>query len=422
MGLLTGVRLAARRALRSRALRNLVLLFAAYTFLDALRLQRVITSAPTARETAARPRRAERVYVAGMHYNSAGLIKEHWNGAVLGLVEALGRENVYVSVYESGSWDESKRWLRELDEELGRRGVRRNVVLDERTHQHEVEDVPAEGEAREGWIVTPRGKREMRRIPFLAGLRNRTLRDLWRLSAEGEVFDKVLFLNDVVFRAEDVLALLDTNRGQYAAACSLDFSEPPYYYDTFALRDSEGSAHLMQTWPYFRSRRSREALVDRYSDAVPVRSCWNGIVAMAAAPFLTTAEDRRLRFRAVADSLAEEKHLEASECCLIHVDNPLSGPLGVFVNPRVRVGYNGPAYAWAHPEDDGRSWVGVWGVMRGVWEGRLRRLFSTDRVKEWVVRKRVREWEAGGEGRREEGVDCLINEGQVLVYNGWAHV
>jgi hypothetical protein len=29
----------------------------------------------------------------------------------------------------------------------------------------------------------------------------------------------------------DVLKLLDTNGGEYAAACSLDFSSPPDYYD-----------------------------------------------------------------------------------------------------------------------------------------------------------------------------------------------
>ncbi|EFQ29377.1 hypothetical protein CGRA01v4_05130 [Colletotrichum graminicola] len=421
MGLLNGLRLGARRLLRSRGLRNLVLVFAVYTFLEALRVQRLVTGAP--RHDPKRPRRVERVYIAGMHYNDAALIRDHWAGAVLALVEALGRDNVFVSVYESGSWDDSKAALLALDEELGRRGVRRNVVLDDRTHQEEVEAVPAQGEAREGWITTPRGKREMRRIPFLARLRNLTLKDLWKLGGEGEVFDKVLFLNDVVFTTDDVLALLDTNNGLYGAACSLDFSQPPYYYDTFALRDSAGQGHLMQTWPYFRSQVSREAM-ETYADAVPVRSCWNGIVAMPAAPFLVSRASgrRRLEFRAVPDSLAEEKHLEASECCLIHADNPLSESLGVFLNPRVRVGYSTGAYEWAHPRDAGDSWLSLWRIVVGTWEARVRRLLTSDRVKEWVVRKRLAEWEAEGDGREEKGVHCLINEGQVLVYNGWAHV
>ena len=72
------------------------------------------------------------------------------------------------------------------------------------------------------------------------------------------------------------MLLMDTNEGKYAAACSLDFAKPPNYYDTFALRDSEGQPHAMQTWPYFKSYASRSALVHN-KDAVPVKSCWNGI-------------------------------------------------------------------------------------------------------------------------------------------------
>lgn len=77
-------------------------------------------------------------------------------------------------------------------------------------------------------------------------------------------------------QAQDVLTLLDTNDGVYAAACSLDFSVPPIYYDTFALRDDQGQPHLMLTWPYFKSSVSRNALIS-HANAVPVKSCWNGI-------------------------------------------------------------------------------------------------------------------------------------------------
>ena len=72
-----------------------------------------------------------------------------------------------------------------------------------------------------------------------------------------------------------MFALLNTNEGEYAAACSLDFSKPPKYYDTFALRDADGLEHAMQTWPYFRSSKSRSAM--KRSKPVPVSSCWNGM-------------------------------------------------------------------------------------------------------------------------------------------------
>lgn len=81
--------------------------------------------------------------------------------------------------------------------------------------------------------------------------------------------------NEVFSQVEDVLTLLNTNRGEYAAACSLDFAKAPSFYDTFALRDSEGNEHVMQTWPYFRSQTSRRAM--KMMEPVPVKSCWNGI-------------------------------------------------------------------------------------------------------------------------------------------------
>jgi hypothetical protein len=80
---------------------------------------------------------------------------------------------------------------------------------------------------------------------------------LWK---QGEEFDTILFLNDVVFNTEDILTLLDTHGGEYAAACSLDFSKSPAFYDTFALRDFTGHEAVMQTWQYFQSRVSRLAM------------------------------------------------------------------------------------------------------------------------------------------------------------------
>lgn len=74
-------------------------------------------------------------------------------------------------------------------------GAARNITLSDRTHRDEVSAVPVG----EGWVDTPRGRKELRRIPYLAALRNRTLRDLVELYEQGIEFDKVLFLNDVVF-------------------------------------------------------------------------------------------------------------------------------------------------------------------------------------------------------------------------------
>lgn len=144
----------------------------------------------------------ERVFIASMHWNNERIIRSHWSSAVLDLVKHFGAENVYISVAESGSWDNTKGALRDLDGELGKLGVERNIELKDITHKDEIERTPAPNEA--GWIQTSRGKKELRRIPYLAEIRNNVMAKLQDL-AEGKdgreprVFDKVIWLNDVVF-------------------------------------------------------------------------------------------------------------------------------------------------------------------------------------------------------------------------------
>jgi hypothetical protein len=143
---------------------------------------------------------------------------------------------------------------------------------------------------------------------------------------------------------------------------------------------------------------------------------------MDAAPFY--AESKPLRFRGISDSLAAS-HLEGSECCLIHTDNPLSAARGVWLNPNVRVGYNSQAYDLVNPQDGGgkaNAWVGIATVLHGSWENRVLRWLTTTWFEDSTVGRRVGKWRAGGSGREESGVACLINEMQVLVANGWAHV
>lgn len=138
-----------------------------------------------------------RVFIASNHWNSGKVIRSHWSDAVIGLITRLGPENVYFSLYESGSWDDTKDALRELDQRLEELGVARRIILDETTHVEEVAKPPAG----EGWIVTKNGRRELRRIPYLARLRNIVLEPLeWPEVNNGtHSFDKILFLNDVIF-------------------------------------------------------------------------------------------------------------------------------------------------------------------------------------------------------------------------------
>ncbi|KAL9634195.1 MAG: hypothetical protein Q9164_004240 [Protoblastenia rupestris] len=396
-----------RRSSRSRILRaGLIVLFVAL-LIDCLTIANARQrSTPVIKATP--DVRGQRIFVASIHWNNERILRSSWNNAVVNLVKYFGRENVYISIYESGSWDDTKGALRLLDSQLAELDTPRTIVLEETTHANELEKPPTVG-----WIDTARGKKELRRIPYLAKLRNLSLKPLAELEANGTKFDKVLFLNDVAFTVEDVATLLATRDGDYAAACSLDFAKPPDYYDTFALRDSNGHEAVTPIFPYFRSKTSRDALLAGHP--ILVQSCWNGIVAFDARPFY---EPNALKFRGIPDSLAAH-HLEGSECCLIHTDNPLTSTHGVWLNPHVRVGYSVEAYDAVHGS---HPWPSTLSVIRGIWSNRFWRWTTSTALKDAKVYHRLKQWKAVDAGRSESGTQCLINEMQVLVANGWAHV
>ncbi|KAI5304730.1 Glycosyl phosphatidyl inositol anchor synthesis [Ascosphaera pollenicola] len=370
----------------------------------------------------------QKVYISATHWNSAAILQNHWSAAVLDLIRNLGPQNVYVSIYESGSWDTTKDLLRGLEKQLSDMGVENTVVLDETTHMDIVnQPEPPSISNPEGWVRTPRGKREVRRIPYLASVRNKSLDPLQKMNKAGRKFDRILFLNDIIFTTADVINLLNTRNGSYAAACALDFARENMFYDSFALRDLNGKMSYSSYYPYVTSRLGRTAL--SRGEAVPVQSCWNGIAAFDAAPFQVDKRKSKassklssernhelapLRFRAIPDSLAAH-HVEGSECCLIHYDNPLSQKKGVWINPHVRVGYNPIAYASVRsfPMKSEAIFGWFWSIMASAM-GLPWRNGNID--------KQVALWKAEDTNNYEPGVACLTYEMQVIVWNGWAHV
>lgn len=182
-----------RRLFRRRTLQLLVIIFTIWNAVEVLQIRRQLARADFADSQA--PRNLGRIYVASLHWNNEAILRSHWNNAIIQLSKVLGRENIFISIYESGSWDNTKGALRELDRELEKMGIPRNITVSETTHLEEISGHTTGN----GWIDTPRGKKELRRIPYLARLRNLALRPLEDLSREGIVFDKILFANDIVF-------------------------------------------------------------------------------------------------------------------------------------------------------------------------------------------------------------------------------
>ncbi|KAL4906916.1 hypothetical protein BDW74DRAFT_130069 [Aspergillus multicolor] len=335
-----------------------------------------------------RPPERQRIFIAGVFWDKERTLPIQWNNAVVELANVFGADNIFVSVYESGGSFGTRDTLRELDGALESVGVQRKITIADPSPDNEA-------------LRNPPANRK--HIAASVRLRNLSLKPLYDLRDAGMFFDRVLFLSDVVFTKEDVLSLLNTNYNTYTAACSFDILNPPSDSDALAIRDADGHETVMQKWPFFRSSRSREAM--KFMLPVPVRSCWGDMVFMGTEEIYST---RPYQFRTVPDGLAD-RHVVASESCLIHADNYISKRRGVYLNPFVRVGDNVPANSVTRPEG---HWLSTWEILESIWENRLRRWFSSPFLKGWSLRSRIAEWKKEDENNKERGDFCLAYEVQ----------
>ena len=219
----------------------------------------------------------ETVFVAASLYDDeGGLAGGQWGHMVLELIDLLGKDNVFLSIYENGK-EKGAKALRDFESQVT---CNKSLVFESRL---DLGSIPA--------VTVPGGSKRVKRIDLLADVRNRALKPL---DDNPEVrYDKLLFLNDVVFDPIDAAQLLfstnATEKGvtQYRAACSVDFVNPFKFYDTFATRDLQGYSMGVPFFPWFSTAGKAESRNDVLSgkDAVRVRSCWGGMVAFDAKYF-----------------------------------------------------------------------------------------------------------------------------------------
>lgn len=186
-----------RSIVRNRLLRIFLIVFFACNLIELHLILRRISEVEIIYRD--QPRRRERIYIASVNWNNEIILRSHWSQALLELAWKLGPENVYISIYESGSYDNTKGALMELDMELERLQVPHTITLSPITHEDEMAATPGEG-----WVKTPKGDMVLRRIPYLSRTRNMSLKPLEDLAKQGITFDKILFLNDVVFTVGDL--------------------------------------------------------------------------------------------------------------------------------------------------------------------------------------------------------------------------
>ncbi|KAI5840965.1 cryptococcal mannosyltransferase 1-domain-containing protein [Morchella snyderi] len=293
-----------------------------------------------------------KVFIAANIIN-AELISGAWGDAVMELMDMIGEKNVFLSVFENDSGPLTKAALNSLDTTVASRMplAGRSIV----STTLALSSIPR--------VKLPTGETYIKRITYLAEIRNRAILPLighipsmkrWGQKKhwveKPELYGRVLFLNDVVFDPVQALLLLfSTNGGEYTAACGMDFINPLKFYDTFATRDIDGWNSGVPFFPFFAPGGSR-GFVERGSDAVPVKSCWGGIVAFDAKVFFKTTSTatpdslQNTPHRPVLFRSEKEPYWDASECCLIHAD--IAAANSTFINPFIRVAYSESTFGW----------------------------------------------------------------------------
>ncbi|KAJ5589915.1 hypothetical protein N7450_003887 [Penicillium hetheringtonii] len=287
--------------------------------------------------------RQEKVFIAASLYDRGGdLARGQWGAQLLQLVELLGEKNVFVSIYENDSGEEGQSALRELEQRIQ---SPKSIVFEEHL---DFKTMPT--------VTIPGGENRVKRIEYLAQTRNKALKPL---EENPEIrYDKLLYLNDILFDPVDAVQLLfstnanDQGISQYRAACAVDFDNPFKFYDTYATRDLQGYSMGLPFFPWFSTAGNADSRHDvlQGKDAVRVRSCWGGMVAFDAKYFQTpqAASTSPVRFRSGPDLF-----WEASECCLVHADiqDPQTDveaitDTGIYMNPYVRTAYTARTLRW----------------------------------------------------------------------------
>ncbi|TIB06863.1 hypothetical protein E3P96_00029 [Wallemia ichthyophaga] len=249
-------------------------------------------------------------------YNSQDILPAFFD-QFLQLSDYLGRDNVYISIYESNSHDNTKDLLHHFDDALTRLSIPHTVITDDSTQKP--------------FFVGNE------RINYLASVRNLTLAPLTRqLDERFNHFDKIVFLNDVFYDWFSVVRLLNTRNGAYDQVCAFDFFKIGLY-DTWVTRDT-CSRRTKVVWPYYQDAHSIDLL--RRGEPIPVNSCWNGITAFDASWFVDRSGDSDpIRFRVLDECVT-------SECLLSSYDihRKSHKQPEIYMNPLVPTAYEKPVF------------------------------------------------------------------------------
>ncbi|KAJ2707870.1 hypothetical protein FB645_000435 [Coemansia sp. IMI 203386] len=250
---------------------------------------------------------ARNVFIAVNLYNSERVLP-NMAAQLLALADVLGRQHIFISIYENGSTDRTKEILVEFAKTLDTVGIKHRIAMDETQRPN-----------------------KMHRIEYMAQIRNKALQPLY---AGQNRFSRVVFLNDVFFCFLDILELiyqLQLNSAHLTCAEDYELQHGALsFYDTWVSRDILGNA--------FKSRYQNVAddgiaLISHLNNRpFQVQCCWNGLAVIDASVF---AKPHAIKFRRSGPN-----ECSASECSLLCNDMWSAGLQRAVVVPGVKVSYD----------------------------------------------------------------------------------
>ncbi|GAA5851719.1 hypothetical protein JCM8547_001184 [Rhodosporidiobolus lusitaniae] len=307
-------------------------------------------------------------------FNSASVLPS-LSRTLLSLSSFLGPSTIHISIFENGSTDNTTLALSHLAAALTALGTPHTILSDPR----------------------PTDWTRVDRIAQLALYRNVALSPLENPSNGLKGAEDVVFINDVFACPRDALELMFQRRAQEAdAACAMDWRENKglakrwnssiKFYDNWVARSITGHLLRFKLDVFSEWRDGLKELFDQPGEEysrerfemglpVPVYSCWNGMLALSAAPFLSSATSPRYASSSAASSpfsrgqvswarpkpvemgegptrfrsaLRSEGECAASECKTVARDLWTKGFDRWMIVPTVRVTYDLSTYL--HPQ------------------------------------------------------------------------
>jgi len=237
------------------------------------------------------------------------IILDDWTQELKKLIDYLGKDNVYVSILENGdSTDNTGKKLNDFKSELDKMNVQNTITTEK--------------------VVI---KSFYNRIGFLQRIRNRVIEPMLNiLKWKPEEF-LIIFINDIIYKWQDIIKLIMTNEMQYDMACGLDFYFG--FYDVWVSRDLNGNK-LRNYYPYFIDRNAQNRVIN--GENIRVFSCWNGVAIINPKPFYKVPN---LVFR-------DGKSIKESECFYLCHDFWKDGYNKILLNPNVKFTYEYLYYYW----------------------------------------------------------------------------